>query len=293
MILRRSDQSRGHTPTAFHHALLAVLLITTGTALSQQQATPKASTGSTAKQPPKRSSVTAAAVVDGKWVAKTPSGVETYAFKSSGTKLEGSISETSGAERPISDGKVGGDKISFVDTIPVGGEDFKFLYKGVVKGDTIEMTRESNAVLASVGANAQITTTHPAPMKFTVKKVSYSSAQDAAPSESGPEKPSPRSVATTTVDFSGSWAFSSHRRIQIITRSISMWYLSRMETKSAANRWDVCSCFEAAAGPRSGCSVMTARDTGWHRNGSRKGALCGGRKRPEQPSRWKHMRRSC
>ena len=40
----------------------------------------------------------------------------------------------------------------------------------------------------------------------------------------------------------------------------------------------VFSCFGAAAGPRSGCSAMTARDTGWRRSGSRKGGSCGGRK---------------
>src|ERR1035437_10933379 len=32
---------------------------------------------------------------------------------------------------------------------------------------------------------------------------------------------------------------------------------------------DACSCVGAAAGPRSGCSAMTARDTGWHRSDSK------------------------
>jgi hypothetical protein len=36
-----------------------------------------------------------------------------------------------------------------------------------------------------------------------------------------------------------------------------------------------------------------ARDTGLHRNDSRRGGSCGGRKPPERPSRWKHMRHSC
>jgi len=54
-----------------------------------------------------------------------------------------------------------------------------------------------------------------------------------------------------------------------------------------------CSCFGAVAGPRSGCSAMTARDTGLHRNDSRRGGSCGGRKPSERPNHWKHMRHSC
>ena len=56
---------------------------------------------------------------------------------------------------------------------------------------------------------------------------------------------------------------------------------------------DACSCFAAAAGRRSGCSAMTARDTGWRRSGFPKDDSYGGRKPASRPSRWKPMRRSC
>ena len=48
---------------------------------------------------------------------------------------------------------------------------------------------------------------------------------------------------------------------------------------------------------RSGTAIRLlsydGRDTGWHRNGFRRGGSCGGRRRADRPSRWKPMRRSC
>jgi len=87
-----------------------------------------------------------AADVTGKWVAQMPgrqggSPTETtFTFKQDGTKLTGTITTARG-ENPISDGKVEGDNISFVQTMSFGGNEMKFVYKGTVSGDEIKFTR--------------------------------------------------------------------------------------------------------------------------------------------------------
>jgi hypothetical protein len=83
----------------------------------------------------------AAADVTGKWTAEIPgrggnTQTTTFTFKASGT-----VANQRG-ENPIADGKVDGDNISFTQTLSFGGNDIKMMYKGAVKGDTIEFTRE-------------------------------------------------------------------------------------------------------------------------------------------------------
>lgn len=90
--------------------------------------------------------VAAAASVDGKWTADVPgrggnTQQNTFTFTSSGDKLEGSVSSQRG-DTPITEGKVSGDNISFVTVLSFNGNEIKITYKGVVKGDTIEFTRE-------------------------------------------------------------------------------------------------------------------------------------------------------
>ena len=90
--------------------------------------------------------VAAAADVSGKWTAEVPgrggqAATNTFTFKTSGSKLEGSVTNQRG-DTPITDGKVEGDNISFAQVMSFGGNDVKIMFKGVVKGDTIEMTRE-------------------------------------------------------------------------------------------------------------------------------------------------------
>lgn len=88
----------------------------------------------------------AAADVSGKWTGDVPgrggnTQTNTFTFKVSGAKLEGSVTNQRG-DSPIAEGKVDGDNISFVQNLDFGGNSIKIAYKGVVKGDTIEMTRE-------------------------------------------------------------------------------------------------------------------------------------------------------
>jgi hypothetical protein len=89
--------------------------------------------------------VAAAASADGKWTAEIPgrNGTQTttFTFKTSGSTLEGTIANQRG-ETPISDGKVDGDNISFSQKMNFNGNEMVMTYKGVVKGDTIELTRE-------------------------------------------------------------------------------------------------------------------------------------------------------
>jgi hypothetical protein len=86
-----------------------------------------------------------AADVTGKWVAQIQgrqgSSETTFNFKQDGTKLTGTIGTQRG-ENPISEGKVEGDNISFVQTMSMGGNEMKFVYKGKISGDEIKFTRE-------------------------------------------------------------------------------------------------------------------------------------------------------
>ncbi len=90
--------------------------------------------------------VAAAADVTGKWTAEIPgrggnTQTTTFTFKAAGAKLEGTVANQRG-ETPISDGKVDGDKISFSQTMNMQGTEMKMMYTAVVKGDSMEITRE-------------------------------------------------------------------------------------------------------------------------------------------------------
>lgn len=90
--------------------------------------------------------VASAADVTGKWTAEIPgrggnTATTTFTLKADGANLTGSVTNQRG-DAPISDGRVAGDNISFNQVINAGGNDIKITYKGVVKGDTIEFTRE-------------------------------------------------------------------------------------------------------------------------------------------------------
>lgn len=90
--------------------------------------------------------IAAAADVTGKWTADIPgrngnAQTTTFTFKADGAKLEGTVANQRG-ENPITEGKVDGDNISFSQTMQGPNGEMKIGYKGVVKGDTIEFTRE-------------------------------------------------------------------------------------------------------------------------------------------------------
>jgi hypothetical protein len=99
-----------------------------------------------------------AADVDGKWTGSldTPMGaIEVgFNFKADGATLNGTMTGMDGAELAIKNGKVDGNKISFVVSIDFGGMAFDLNYTGVVSPDSLAMTLDFMGM----------------PMSFTVKK---------------------------------------------------------------------------------------------------------------------------
>jgi hypothetical protein len=85
-----------------------------------------------------------AADVDGKWSGTfaTPNGDITLAFefKADGTTLTGTSTGPDGAQLPIKNGKIDGNKISFTVTAAFGDMSFDIGYTGLVSPAEIKMT---------------------------------------------------------------------------------------------------------------------------------------------------------
>jgi len=85
-----------------------------------------------------------AADVDGKWSGSldTPMGAVQVGFnlKADGTTLSGTTTGPDGSEIAIKNGKVEGDKVSFLVSIDFGGMTLDLNYTGVVKPDEIAFT---------------------------------------------------------------------------------------------------------------------------------------------------------
>jgi hypothetical protein len=87
-----------------------------------------------------------AADFNGKWTAniETPMGSQTITlnFHVDGAKLTGTVTSPRG-ESEISEGKVDGDSISFVQVMHFNDNEFKITYSGKADGaDTIKFTRQ-------------------------------------------------------------------------------------------------------------------------------------------------------
>ena len=99
-----------------------------------------------------------AADVDGKWSGSldTPMGAVQvgFNFKADGATLTGSTTGPDGSELPIKNGKIDGNKISFMVSIDFGGMALDLNYTGVVKPDSVDL------ILDIMGM----------PINFTVKK---------------------------------------------------------------------------------------------------------------------------
>ena len=93
-----------------------------------------------------------AADITGKWTAEFDSqvGLQKYVFefKVEGSTLTGTaISNIDGAEAktPITEGKIDGDKISFVENLNYQGMELRIAYEGTVSGDEIQLARIEGA----------------------------------------------------------------------------------------------------------------------------------------------------
>ncbi len=85
-----------------------------------------------------------AADFNGKWTAEfdTQIGVQkyTYDFHVDGAKLTGKATNEHG-ETDITEGKVDGDNISFVEMLNFQGTNLRITYSGKINGDEIKFTR--------------------------------------------------------------------------------------------------------------------------------------------------------
>jgi hypothetical protein len=85
-----------------------------------------------------------AADIAGTWKAamETPNGAmeNTFTFKVEGTALTGMVSAGPMGDRPISEGKVDGDNVSFVVKMEFDGNAFSMSYKGKVTGKEMKLT---------------------------------------------------------------------------------------------------------------------------------------------------------
>jgi len=101
-----------------------------------------------------------AADVDGKWSGSidTPNGAVQigYTFKADGAALTGTTTGPDGMEVAIKNGKIDGDKISFLVSVDFGGMPLDLNYKGVVAADQIKLSMEFPGA--------------PMPIELTVKK---------------------------------------------------------------------------------------------------------------------------
>jgi hypothetical protein len=85
------------------------------------------------------------ATVEGKWKAQfdTQMGTQnyTYEFHVDGSKLTGTATNDHG-QTQITEGKIDGDTITFVEPLSFNGNDIRIEYTGRINGDQIKFTRK-------------------------------------------------------------------------------------------------------------------------------------------------------
>jgi hypothetical protein len=85
-----------------------------------------------------------AAGIDGKWTATydTQQGsiTTTWELKADGTKLTGKANSSFG-ERALTEGKIEGKEVSWVEVIDAGGTQIRVVCKGTLNGDELKLTR--------------------------------------------------------------------------------------------------------------------------------------------------------
>jgi hypothetical protein len=97
---------------------------------------------------PATAPATQPASLTGKWTSEFDSQVGhqkyTYDLKSDGEKLTGKAHrdvEGDKTDTDISEGKIAGDQVSFVELLHVNDQDLRIEYKGKVSGDEMKLTR--------------------------------------------------------------------------------------------------------------------------------------------------------
>lgn len=86
-----------------------------------------------------------AAGVDGKWKATFDTQIGTqnyiYEFHVDGPKVTGTATNDNGKTQ-ITEGKIDGDTITFVEALNFNGNDIRIEYTGKIDGDQIKFTRK-------------------------------------------------------------------------------------------------------------------------------------------------------
>jgi hypothetical protein len=81
-----------------------------------------------------------AADINGKWTSESDQGPQwTFHFKAEGNKLTGSMIGSDGKERPVNEGKLEGNALSFSVDSEWQGEPVKLIMKGKVSGDEMQL----------------------------------------------------------------------------------------------------------------------------------------------------------
>ncbi len=90
-----------------------------------------------------------AADISGKWTAEFDSQVGlqkyTFEFKADGAGFTGKASQNIGgadSESEIVEGKIDGDKVSFVENLDYSGMPLRIEYTGTLSGDEMQLTRD-------------------------------------------------------------------------------------------------------------------------------------------------------
>ena len=85
-------------------------------------------------------SVLLAADISGKWSGKSEQGPDwSFNFKVDGSKVTGTMQAADAKERPINDGKLEGDALSFSVDSEWQGQAIKLVMKGKVSAEKIEL----------------------------------------------------------------------------------------------------------------------------------------------------------
>ena len=143
----------------YAYALLAVLLLIAGCAHNAGVST----TTPAATSP--------AVNIDGTWKGTFSGGMGgqpmelTYNFKGDGDTLTGTVNGGPGQWIPLKDGKIKGEKLSFKVDVDLQGMKMKVNYKGVIKGDEIELSFTSKMEGGFPGMGSS------PPQSFTIKRV--------------------------------------------------------------------------------------------------------------------------
>jgi hypothetical protein len=79
--------------------------------------------------------------ISGKWIVTVDNVDVEMDFKVNGSTLTGTVNNPLGGESKIKEGKIDGNNFSFIVTPKIAPKNMRFLWKGVLDGDVLRLTR--------------------------------------------------------------------------------------------------------------------------------------------------------